>query len=326
MSYAIGVDIGGTHIWAACVNLNGEILSLKEFEFNIQDKAAKVITKSLIPAIETLLKDKKIKNIKDDILGIGIGLPGNIDSANGICRFSKNFNWKNVALAQILREHFGLPVNLINDVNSATLGEKFFGAGKNLSDFICVTLGTGIGGGIIANNELVTGQEGFAGEIGHVIINPDGKECSCGNLGCLEEYAAARGIVATAKNLLKYDTVGTGRDLSLLHHHKKDLTPKKIYHAAKAGDKLARQVWKITGKYLGIGLANCVTILNPGKILIGGRISSALPFFKKSLLDEINQRARMIPKNSTKIELTSLGEKAGLIGAAALVFKIHGAI
>lgn len=315
MNYAIGVDIGGTHIWAALINENGHMFAIKKSEFNAKDKAETIIRKVLIPTIEALLKNKRVKEIKSKIEGIGIGLPGSIDSKTGVCRFFPNLGWKNVKFGEILRKHFDLPVFLTNDVNAATLGEKYFGGGKNLSDFICITIGTGIGGGIIANNQLVMGFDGFAGEIGHVIINPEGKECTCGNLGCMEEYAAARGIIATAKNLLKYD-----KDSSL-HHHKNDLTSKKIYLAAKAGDKIAKEVWKLTGKYLGIGLANCVTILNPKKILIGGRIGNALPLFKKYLTEEINRRARMVPKNNTRIEKAKLGERAGMIGAACLVFK-----
>lgn len=318
MNYAIGVDMGGTHIWAAIMNEHGAIIDIEREEFNIKNPASKIIRKNLIPVIERLYKNKKAKNIKNKILGIGIGMPGSIDSAKGICRFSPNLNWRFVRLGDILKTHFKAPVYLANDVNAATLGEKYFGGGRDISDFICITIGTGIGGGIITNGVLVTGYDGFAGEIGHVIINPEGKECTCGNLGCMEEYAAARGIIATAKNLIKYDTQ------SSLHHYKDDLTPKKIYLAAKAGDKIAKEVWKTTGKYLGIGLANCVTILNPQKILIGGRISKALPLFKKSLIDELNHRARMIPKNSTKIERARLGEKAGMIGSACLVFKNSG--
>ncbi|MFH1454634.1 MAG: ROK family protein [Armatimonadota bacterium] len=318
MNYAIGVDIGGTHIWAGLINKKGKILAFKKADFNLKEKMGKIITDVLIPTVDSLLKTKKAQNVKEKILGIGIGIPGSIDSIRGIIKFTPNFNWKNIKLGEILKEHFDYPVHIINDVNAATLGEKYFGAGKNTSDFICITMGTGIGGGIIANNELIIGHEGFTGEIGHIIINPDGKECTCGNLGCMEEYASLRGITATAKNLLKYDTE------SSLHKYKDELTPKKIYYAAKDGDKIAKEVWKITARYLGIGLANCVTILNPQKIIFGGRISTALPLFKRELIHQINMRARMIPKNSTKILKAKLGDRAGMIGAASLIFKKNG--
>ncbi|MBI2251375.1 MAG: ROK family protein [Armatimonadetes bacterium] len=179
---------------------------------------------------------------------------------------------------------------------------------------MCLTLGTGIGGGIIINNQLIYGEANGAGEIGHITVNPDGARCNCGNIGCMETEAAGPAIIKRAKAYLKKYKKG------LLRMRKK-ITPLDVYQAALKRDPLALEVWKETGKYLGIGLANCITILNPEKIIFGGRISQAFPFFIKSLKKEINFRARMIPKNFTKLLQAQLGENAGIIGSACLVFE-----
>lgn len=316
---ALGLDLGGTHISCGLIASSGEIIAKSQTDINVKDSPEKIIQRKIIPLLkETILKANL--NAKE-IIGVGLGIPGNLDRKKGICIFSPNFLWRNVNLANPIKKALNFPLFMTNDVNAAALGEKYFGAGYGISDFICIAIGTGIGGGIVANNKLVYGYSNGAGEIGHVTVQPDGLKCKCGNYGCMEAYASGPNIAKRTKTALK------GNTKSILLKMKKNIntiTAKDLYYAALKKDKLALKIWKETGIYLGIGLSSSIAVLNPQRIIIGGKVSTAMIFFLPSIKKEINKRNRMIPEDSTEIFKAKLGTQAGMIGAAALVFEEKG--
>jgi glucokinase len=309
-TFVAGLDLGGTHVSAGIMDENGRLHSRVFREISRESPPSEIIHSEIIPAILEAVTQASIS--RESIGGIGIGLPGNLDSEKGVCRFSPNLKWHDVQVREPIQEKLKKPVFILNDVRSATLGEYHFGAGRGLRHFACLAIGTGIGGGIIANGELVLGGSESAGEIGHITIYPDGPPCNCGNRGCLEALAAGPGIALRAEKALK-----SGRPSSMAPSAGK-ISARLVAEAARAGDGLALEIMRETGIILGIGLSSVITTVNPQKIAVGGRVALAGELLLEPAREEVRRRARLVPENFTEIVPAALREDAGLIGAATL--------
>lgn len=300
----IGVDLGGTNLRTALVSQNGDVADKVKEPTRASDGHAKVVQK-LIENIK-LQQDRALRDgIK--IAAVGVGAPGVIHAETGVVVKSPNFpDWNNLPLKKELEIALALPVSIENDANAAALGEQWRGAGRGLASMIFLTLGTGVGGGIVLDGRIWPGADGMAGEIGHMTIIPDGRKCGCGNTGCLEMYASSRGIVMTYQE----------RSARL-----QVITSEEIYQAARDGDALAGDVMNDMGRLLGIGIANLINIFNPEMIVIGGGVKDAWPLFMEAVREEIKKRAFEYPAARTQIVPSVLGDDAGMIGAAALAFQ-----
>jgi glucokinase len=302
----IGVDLGGTNLRTALVNQNGEVVDKVKEPTCASDGHEKVVQK-LIKNIKAQLHNALRSGTK--IAAVGVGAPGVIHADTGVVVKSPNFpDWNNLPLKKELEAALALPVSIENDANAAALGEQWRGAGRGIASMILLTLGTGVGGGIILNGRIWPGADGMAGEIGHMTIipDPDGRRCGCGNTGCLEMYASSRGIVMTYRERSSRPKV---------------ITSEEIYQAARDGDALAGEVMKDMGRLLGIGIANLINIFNPEMIVIGGGVKDAWPLFIEAVREEIKKRAFEYPAARTQIVPSVLGDDAGMIGAAALAFQ-----
>ncbi|HTY13313.1 MAG TPA: ROK family protein [Candidatus Omnitrophota bacterium] len=286
----IGIDLGGTKIAAAAADECGCILSEIIVPTEAK-KGKKQVIHNVVKAINALTISLRAKIEK-----IGVGVPGPIDFKTGIVIDPPNLpGWKQVNLKAELGKHFRAPIFIDNDANCAALGEAEFGAGMHANDFIFITVSTGIGGGIIIDRKLYRGVNGSAGEFGHMIIDPSGFKCGCGNKGDLEAMASGTSIKTRS-----------GEDAMAIHIE------------AQQGDKKALKVIEETAKYLGIGIANLVNILNPELVVVGGGLSNMGELLLKPTRKEFNKHALALPKRSVKIVRAKLGARAGLLGAIAL--------
>ena len=312
--YRIGVDVGGTNVKIALVDKEGSIV----YSNSIPTRAEmgyEYTVSSIKQAITDLMKETKTS--KDVIEGIGFGFPGQIDCANGIVRLLPNIpGWVNIPIAKIMENEFGIPTKVDNDVRCAALGELNYGAGKGCQNLICITVGTGIGSGLIINGKLVRGANNAAGEIGHIKLSMDDTApiCGCGDTGCLEAYASGPAIVAMAEDYIKGGKSTKYRELA-----NPEITPYIVAEAAKQGDAVAKRIFTIIGKYIGIGMASVVNLLNPEKIIIGGGVAGAGDILIKPIEKALKERAMPISGNSVEIVPAQLGNTAGVIGASLLI-------
>jgi len=308
-----GVDIGGTTIKMAFVSLQGDIVDKWEIYTN-KSENGKHIPTEIARSIENKLSEQH--KTKEILAGLGVGAPGPINDEDGSVAVGVNIGWeKNFPLKAKLEQELSLPVIVDNDANVAAIGEMWKGAGERAKDVLCVTLGTGVGGGVIANGEVLHGVNGAAGEIGHItVVVDDGAPCNCGKKGCLETVASATGVVRFAKEMLK-----TSEQESKLRSMDIDrLTAKDIFDLAKEMDPLANEIVKRITHYLGLALANASNVINPKKIVIGGGVSKAGNILLNPLKEEFQKFA--FPRVSEGAELTiaKLENDAGVIGAAWL--------
>lgn len=310
MRTAIGVDLGGSHVTAAVVTDDGKIHSQHE-----QDLES-LRFESVIDALSAQLQ-AAVKDAGSGLVGIGIGSPGNIDAATGAVLYSPNFGWSDAPLGEALRKRFDLPVFVGNDARCATLGEYEFGEGRGTKDFVLLTLGTGIGGGIVAGGRLILGNRWGAGEIGHHQIRPtDGFVCGCGKIGCFEAQASGTGLIRHA-----FALAPSFPRSALLDAARDKLSSKKIRKAAQAGDKHASAAWaRFTGD-LAIGLANVIAFVNPQTIALGGGVSTAGEFMLEAVRGPVDALTTMVPKGTTRIAIAKLGNDAGQVGAATMAFR-----
>ena len=312
----IGVDLGGTNLRTAIVGPDGEILDKLKEATRAGDGWTKVVAR-LIDNIKRQLEIGAQRGAK--VFAVGVGAPGVILVDKGIVVKSPNFpDWNNLPLKAELEKALNIPVFIENDANAAALGEKWRGAGRNIRSMIHITLGTGVGGGIILDNKIWHGADGMAGEIGHMTLIPDGRPCTCGNTGCLEMYASARGIVQSFREELERQKLPAPETL-------KNVTSEKVYQAAREGDAVARRVMKDMGRMLGIGIASLINIFNPERVVIGGGVKDAWPLFIGATHEEIMRRAFQVPAERTEIVPSSLGDDAGMIGAAAVALELQNA-
>ncbi|MGM9926250.1 MAG: ROK family glucokinase [Bacillus sp. (in: firmicutes)] len=310
----LGVDLGGTTIKLAFVNLEGVILHKWEIPTDLSD-GGDYITRDIARTIQE--KATELGYSIDHIAGIGIGAPGPVDARTGMVYEAVNLGWKEYPLREELAEATGLPVIVENDANIAALGEMWKGAGAGAQDLVCVTLGTGVGGGVIVNGGLATGCSGAAGEIGHMaVILEGGYPCNCGKTGCLETVASATGIVRLAmENLHEHP----GSSLAACASREGVITAKDVAVCAQEGDFYAASVLEQVSYYLGYALANVANVLNPEKIVIGGGVSKAGDVLVEQVIAYFNNFAFFRVRESTEISIATLGNDAGIIGAAWLV-------
>lgn len=310
---AIGVDLGGTSIKVGIVSKEGKLLNKTSVE-TLADQGPKVVVKQIIKGIK-IVTDGKTKGFA----GIGIGSPGVVSMKHGTVENPPNIpGWKKVHLGKLLEEEFALPTVVENDANAAAIGELIFGAGKKLSDFMMVTLGTGVGGGLILDKKLYRGQTGAAGELGHITIDYKGKRCNCGSFGCVESYVGNNYLVERVKGQLQDHK--DSKIIDMLDNNLGNLTPKIINDAFVAGDEFAGQVIRETGEYLGFALASVVNIMDVSNIIIGGGVAGfGKPLFD-SVKNAIKDRALKSFSDRIKIYSAKLKNEAGIKGASALVF------
>lgn len=313
---AIGIDIGGTGTKFGVVDRDGNVLFSGEISTK---KHAEVNTfiDDLYNALSVLIeKAGGIGRMK----GIGVGAP-NGNYYTGTIEYAPNLPWKGVIpMSKLMESKFKLPVTLTNDANAAAIGEMMYGAAKGMKDFIMITLGTGVGSGIVANGKLIYGHDGFAGELGHTIIIPDGRmHPGTGKKGSLESYASATGVRYTALELLE----GTDERSELRNIPKDELDSKKVYEAAIRGDELARHVYEYTGRILGLALANAVMFSSPEAIVLFGGLTKAGDLILKPTREHMEANLIQVFQNKVKILISHLRESdAAILGASALVWEI----
>lgn len=309
--YAFGVDIGGTTVKMGLFDREGSVLDKWEIPTVKDDGGA-----SILPDVaESLLAKMREKGIREaDLAGIGIGAPGAVDENGTLVGGAVNLGWKSFHIPERMNAYINVPIKAVNDANAAAFGEMWQGGGKGFRNLVAVTLGTGVGGGIIVNGNLLTGAMGAGGEIGHIHIEDDEtEECGCKNKGCLEQYASATGIVRLARRrLAKDDSVSVLR--------KGDLSAKSIFDAVKAGDAVAIEIAERFGTYLGKGLAAVAAVVNPEVFVIGGGMSKAgevlIHYVEPQFQKYVFQQCR-----GAKFALAQLGNDAGIYGAAGLILR-----
>lgn len=314
---AIGVDLGGTNLRVGIVDQNGNILENLKRPTLANEGKEKVIDRIIGSLTEALTLSSQLSR---DIRGICIGVPGFLDLKRGIIRESPNLpGWKDVALKEEIKKRADFPTVLLqNDANIFTYGEWLRGAGKGYDSIVGITLGTGVGGGLILDRKIWLGEDGTAGEIGHMIVEPSGLKCQCGRHGCLESYSSGTGIVKRAVMALN-----NGGDSSLLDRVSGDfssISPRTVFEEAMAGDGLSIDLIGEAGKYLGIAVVTLINILNIKRFVIGGRVANAGDLILEPARREIIRRAINVPKKEEIIVQAGLGDNAGIIGAAGIVF------
>lgn len=310
--YSLGVDLGGTTVKFGIVSESGKIkkrLSLETFAEDGPEAVIQQIKKGI---------HKILKNHKKPIEGIGIGSPGLVTSKKGIVKTPPNFpGWDEVSLGSIIKKEFKTNVFVENDANAAAVGELIFGAGQQFNDFVMITLGTGVGGGIIFDKKLFKGTTGAAGEIGHLKIKCDGITCKCGGTGCLEAYTGINYLIKIVTDRLKNNTSILNDWVNSGDHI---LTPKLIHEAAKQGDQFAIEVIEKVGKNVGSGLSSVVNVLDITNIIIGGGVAGFGSFLFNPLTATLIDNVMSSMKERIKVKPAKLKNNAGIKGASALVF------
>lgn len=312
--FVFAADLVGTHLRVAAVDGKGQIYFRRMQPMPQADKPNEIVRALIAGAREC---EREIAGLGGVISAGAIAVPGTVDVAQGVVVKVPNVPSLNgFHLSASLEGEFKWPVILENDANAAAVGEMWRGAGQGHSSLICVTLGTGVGGGIILDGKLWRGANGSAGEIGHIGVDPfAGVPCTCGSHGCLEVYASATAIVRmTCEAIPRYP------NSTLQHTH--DLTSQKIYQAGMQGDELAIEVFRQMGIYLGVALASLINLLNPEIIVIGGGLANGWDLFEKDMHQQITERAFPIPARSVKIVRAQCGDDAGLLGAGSLAFSL----
>lgn len=298
----LGIDVGGTNIKFGVVDSRGKILARSNLSTKSYNRNKNELIKAIFSQIQSLFAQAKIS--PKQLLGIGIGLPGAINPVKGVVLSLPNIpGWENVPLRKIFEKKFGVPTFLGNDVNLITLGEWTFGAGKGKSDLLCMTLGTGVGGGLILNGKFYHGRGFVAGEIGHMPLNEEGPACGCGGYGCFER------------------TVGNGALLKRIAEIFGDdrLIIPDIYRLALKNDPRALKFWEETATHIGNGLIGVINLLNPPLIIIGGGVANNSRFLFPTIKKVIQRRAMKVQSSMVKIVRAQLGDDAGILGARVLV-------
>jgi len=311
----IGIDLGGTTVKFAILSSEGDIQQKWSIETDISEEGTKIVP-SIIASIKKHIEMYDMST--GDFLGIGMGSPGTVDAENGTVIGAYNLNWKTLQMVrQQIEEGTGIPFFIDNDANVAALGEAWRGAGESEPDVVFLTLGTGVGGGIIVDKKLVHGATGAAGEVGHITVEPNGFQCTCGKTGCLETVASATGVVHLARDLS--DSYAGDSKLKYSIDDGQLITAKDVFDLAKEEDPLALIVVDKVAYYLGLASSHLANILNPSTIVLGGGVSRAGDILTKSIQPYFEQYTFPTIRNSTKIRLALLGNDAGVIGASSLV-------
>src|SRR5882672_10522554 len=301
--YSIGIDLGGTNLRAASIDRSGKMIRKIAGSTDLSAGREAVVA-DMVAAINDLRSERG----GDTLAGVGVGTPGFIILEKGVITGSPNLpGFDNFPIRDEIERQLGSPVVLENDANAAALGEKWMGAGRDYTDLVLLTLGTGIGGGIISGGKVLHGFVGMAGELGHTTVDPTGNPCGCGNQGCLEKHASATAVVAMA------------RMMGLGDH----LTSEDVYKLAAAGDVKAKAVFTAMGQALGTALATLVNIFNFPLYLLSGGMLPAWDLFAPTMMDEVRRRSFVFRNTPTRIDKATLGNEAGLYGAAYLPYQKH---
>ena len=316
--YVVGVDIGGQTSKIGVVNTRGEVLSQLVIRSDIYGSDADAFILALSNASKTCIKEA---GVEGQVRGVGVGAP-NGNYYTGCVAFAPNLAWaagQSVELsAKLSAQMDGLPVSLTNDANAAAVGEMTYGAARGLKDFIMITLGTGVGSGIVIDGKVVYGHDGFAGELGHVcVVRNGGRLCGCGKTGCLETYCSATGVARTAREWLE------ATDEPSLLREVEEISSKSVYDAAKAGDALAKRIFEYTGKILGRAFADFVAFSAPEAIVLFGGLARAKEYLYEPMLNAMNDNVLPIWKGKVKLIFSQLKESdAAILGASALAWEL----
>lgn len=310
MNYCFGVDIGGTTVKMGIFKFDGEVIDKWEIKTRTENAGSAVLP-DIAYSIAEKLKEHEIE--KENILGVGVGVPAPV-SEDGVVKATANLGWGYKEVKHELEELTGIKVKVGNDANVAALGEMWKGGGLGAKNMIMVTLGTGVGGGIIVGGHILTGANGAGGEIGHICVNYEEEEqCGCGKKGCLEQYASATGIVRLAKKRL-----ADGAENTVLNAE--SVTAKDVFDAVKAGEQTAMEIADEFGRYLGYAVANIAVLVDPAAIVIGGGVSKAgeilLTYIEKGFREKV-----FFANENVKFTLAQLGNDAGIFGAAKMILK-----
>lgn len=317
MPFVIGVDLGGTKFAVGAVSTDGQLTVACRSEPTLASRGADDVVARIAKAVASVV-DQAIAETgaaRGDFIGVGIGAPGPLRRASGVVVVAPNLGWHEYPLRDRLHAATGLDAVLDNDANCATLAEWWVGAAKGANSVIGMTIGTGIGGGIIVDGRLLHGASDVAGEIGHTTIETSGRRCKCGNYGCLEAYASGPAIAERAREALDGDghsllRLMNGGDLAAL-------TAEQVYNAAREGDEIAREVVRDTARYLGTGVANMLNTVNPEVVVLAGGVTAAGELILAPMRAEIRKRAFRPAVEAARIVTGELGNRAGVVGAAA---------
>ena len=315
--YVVGMDIGGTNTVFGIVDQRGNVLatdSVKTQSYAKIEEYVEAVYSKLIPLIESVGGVEKIK-------GMGVGAP-NGNYYNGTIEFAPNLPWKGVIpLAALFEEAIGVPTALTNDANAAAIGEMTYGAARGMKDFIMITLGTGVGSGIVINGQLVYGHDGFAGDLGHVVVRREnGRACGCGRKGCLETYCSATGVARTAREFL----VARPEPSLLREIPAEDIVSKDVYDAAVKGDKLALDIYEFTGRILGEALSDFIAFSSPEAIVLFGGLAKSGDYIMKPIKKALDENILKIYEGKTKLLVSELKDAdAAVLGASALGWEVR---
>ncbi len=315
--YVVGIDVGGTNTVVGIVDKRGQILTNGSIK-TAKHAQVEDYLDELTALINNLIAEV---TTKDQIKGIGAGTP-NGNYFTGSIEFAPNLPWKGVIpFAQMLEDRVGVPVALTNDANAAAIGEMTYGAARGMKDFIVITLGTGVGSGIVVNGQMVYGHDGFAGELGHVIVRRhNGRMCGCGRTGCLEAYSSATGVARTAREYLEMrpETQTRLRNIPI-----EDITSKDVFDAAMNGDEMAKEIFKFTGEMLGEAFADFVAFSSPEAIILFGGLAKAGDLIMDPIKETMEKNLLNIFKNKVKLMFSELKESdAAVLGASALGWEV----
>lgn len=315
--FVVGVGIRRMEVSVGIADLHGNIIVKKKVLLKKNDDQKRIL-KKLIKLIYETIKDSGLE--REKLIGIGIGSPGPLYAHSGVILSPPNFpGWHNVPLKQLIEKEFKIPVFIDNDANTAALGEKWFGAGQGVDNFIYLLLGEGVGAGIVINREIYRGVDGIAGEVGHTSISLRGKRCECGNYGCLENFISYSAIISRARQL-----ISSGRRTMLskmLGEKLEEMKMVVIRKAAQGGDKMALQLIKEIARPLGIGIANLVNLFNTKTIIIGGQLVYAGEILLEPVRKIVEKRAYAAATHNVRIIATQLGEEVYVVGAVALALS-----
>jgi glucokinase len=312
MAWAIGVDLGGTKLEVGLVDENGQVIRRRLFSTRVLEGPSAIVS-DIVEGVHQLSEGAEAP-----IVGVGVGMAGQIESKTGVVHFAPNLKWHRVPLRAELNRLLRLPIQVTNDVRAATWGEWMHGAGKGIEDLLCVFIGTGIGGGVISGGKLLTGHRNAAGEVGHMPIDFHGPLCGCGNKGCFEAYAGGWAIARRAQELIAKDPA-EGAHLTRLAGWDHPVTAKNVFEAARQNDPLAKKIVEEVTQALIAGMTGLVNAFNPHCIVLGGGVIHGMPEFIPLIREGVMKCALKAATEDLQIASSILGGDAGVVGAASIV-------
>lgn len=320
--YSIGVDLGGTKIAVALVDAEGRIKKSSRCATDVEG-GPEAITRQIISSVGQLLADSRAGFGRSEltVAGIGVGVAGQIEAGSGMVHFAPNLDWHEVPLQADLQKALGLPVVVTNDVRAIAWGEWLFGAGRGYDDLICMFVGTGIGGGVVAGGKMLNGASNTAGEIGHLCIHMHGPLCTCGSRGCLEVFAGGWAIAARAQNIARTHPEQAQLLLDLVHRKVENITAEIVAEGYHKKDQLAIQLVEEVVEALVAGMVSLINIFNPGLFILGGGVIDGLPVIVQLVDARVRWRCLSAAGKLLRVVPAELGGKAGVIGAAALAAR-----